>query len=93
MPSIVVHPRNQSIIRGNTVVLFCNASGIPEPSISWRKAGNSIVISMDNMLTLGHTTKKDAGLYVCTAVNLKGSVSASASIDVHCMYILASNYE
>ena len=82
----MVHPRNQSIIRGNTVVLFCNASGIPEPSMSWRKAGNSTVISMDNTLTLGHTTAKDAGLYVCTAVNHMGSDSAAASIDVHCKY-------
>ena len=89
----MIHPRNQSVIKGNTVVLFCNASGIPEPSISWRKAGNSTVISMGNTLTLGHTTEKDAGLYVCTADNHIDSVSANASIDVLCKYILAPNFK
>ena len=85
-------PQDKSVIKGNSIDLFCNASGFPEPSISWRKAGNNTVISMDNTLTLSQTSTNDAGLYVCTVVNLKGSVSTNASIDVHCKYILASNY-
>ena len=87
-PSIVIAPRKQLFLKGNTVVLFCNASGFPKPSISWRKAGNSTVISMANTLTFSHTTIKDVGSYVCTASNHMGTVSAAASIDVHCKYNL-----
>lgn len=29
---------NQTVGLGDTVILFCNASGIPQPTISWVRA-------------------------------------------------------
>lgn len=83
-PSIEHTRGNESKIEGESVYLFCNASGDPQPSISWTKAGNNTVISVGNKLTLSPVTRAEAGSYVCTANNRVGTDTALVWLNVNC---------
>ena len=54
--------------------LQCKASGLPTPTVTWRRAlshlpkGKSAVV--DGKLTLLSVTKADSGAYACSAKNL-----------------------
>uniref|UniRef100_F6QD70 Hemicentin 2 n=1 Tax=Ornithorhynchus anatinus TaxID=9258 RepID=F6QD70_ORNAN len=60
------------------VVLPCEASGIPRPTITWQKEGLSIPsagiqILPGGQLQISHATMEDAGNYLCIAQNPSGT--------------------
>ena len=67
---------------GQNVTIFCNASGQPQPKVTWLKAvgtlqkGRTIVVK--GALTIYKVTKNDGGTYICKAENILGSVSVAA---------------
>ena len=67
---------------GQNVTIFCNASGLPQPKVTWLKAvgtlqkGRTIVVK--GALTIYKVTKNDGGTYICKAENILGSVSVAA---------------
>jgi len=68
---------------GDDVNLQCNASGDPPPYIKWTKDG--ILLQSSNKTTGLHIPSielKQAGTYVCTAVNHAGSVSYNVLVRV-----------
>ncbi|XP_007942419.2 hemicentin-2 [Orycteropus afer afer] len=73
LPSIV------RVLEEEEVVLSCEASGIPRPSITWQKEGLSIPararmqILPSGQLRIIHTSTEDAGNYFCIAQNSAGS--------------------
>ncbi|XP_068685516.1 uncharacterized protein [Montipora foliosa] len=67
---------------GGDVTLFCNASGTPEPLVSWVNVRND-QRTHGKELTFEHITRYQAGEYRCEATNPCGSTSESATIDVH----------
>ena len=70
----------------NSNVSFqCNATGIPDPVITWTKEGgdlpkrHSIVHGVLNLVRL---ISFDDGRYICTATNAAGATGASVKLTV-----------
>ena len=72
-------PSSVIVEEGENVNLECKASGLPMPTVTWRKAfghlprGKTTVI--DGNMTILSVTKDDRGTYVCSVKNLLGEES------------------
>ena len=82
---------------GDTVTLFCNATGNPKPSFSWTIDGSTVNITVhprisltsDNkQLTVKNVKRTDSNhQYRCLANNsIKAITSDAASLNVQCEY-------
>ena len=67
---------------GQNVTIFCNASGLPQPKVTWLKAVGTLqkgrTTVLKGALTIYKVTKSDGGTYICKAKNILGSVSVAA---------------
>ena len=67
---------------GQNVTIFCNASGQPQPKVTWLKAVGTLqrgrTTVLNGALTIYKVTKNDGGTYICKAENILGSVSLAA---------------
>ena len=67
---------------GQNVTIFCNASGQPQPKVTWLKAVGTLqkerTTVLKGALTIYKVTKSDGGTYICKAENILGSVSVAA---------------
>ena len=74
------------------MTLTCNATGNPEPVLSWSKdgnlvrSGNRISFLADNkLLTITNVKRSDSGKYLCVAHNEVGNASSKIAIlNVQC---------
>lgn len=84
---------------GSSVVITCNASGIPEPELEWEKDGEPVnrsllssVPSRDYFtveeLTIQSLVTENSGEYTCIAMNEGGSDRMSTLLRVVGMYII-----
>ncbi|KAM7440128.1 hypothetical protein ABFA07_010622 [Porites harrisoni] len=74
---------NRTLNETDDVTLSCTASGKPPPNVTWTKAddvGN--VLSWSSSLELKNITRKQKGLYRCTADNGLGKAESSVRIVV-----------
>ena len=66
------------------MTIICNASGQPQPKVTWSKAVGSLTKERTSVvkgaLTICKVTKSDGGTYVCRAQNILGSVSVAAQL-------------
>ena len=87
-----VYPTSSIVVEGNNITLSCNASGKPEPAISWTKVGGSgQVLSQNSSLTLTNVRRPgnphNMVQYQCMASNgVETPAKAVANITVHCKY-------
>ena len=63
-----------TVLQGDNLQLTCEASGQPEPNITWTKEkpgnqGNTVVVQEGKLLTITGIKRTDAGDYTCTAYN------------------------
>ena len=84
-----VIPQNDTLVEGGNITLTCNASGVPFPSISWVRIGQSGVLSQNSLLTVVNVSRPGTPdhmiQYQCTASNGVGSPAiAVANITIHC---------
>ncbi|KAI8479293.1 Hemicentin-1, partial [Branchiostoma belcheri] len=70
---------NMTTIAGDIVELQCDASGNPQPAVTWTKVGHhGGKIDRWKLLNEGHTLQivqvqpEDSGMYLCTAINSAG---------------------
>ena len=83
-PQIVILPENKTVSESNPVLLRCEASGYPAPTITWTKDGRQLP-GAQRTVNIGQSRKSDAGRYVCTADNGIGQPeTAEAYITVQC---------
>ena len=78
------------------MTLTCNATGNPNPAISWTKNGSRVDTSNNSrisfseekkQLTITNVNRTDSGKYRCVASNSVGNATSSvATLDVHCKY-------
>ena len=66
------------------VSMACNATGQPQPIITWSKSVGSLPKNrtevMNGSLTIYSVTKKDRGTYICKAENILGATTDTAQL-------------
>ncbi|XP_036358845.1 uncharacterized protein LOC115211947 isoform X2 [Octopus sinensis] len=94
-PRIVAcSPKSLHHRQGESVELFCNASGSPEPALIWNKDGKPLQassrIQIDGYkVIIRNVQRSDAGVYMGTFTNSVGSVSQLINLVVEgAAYIL-----
>ena len=65
---------NRTVLEGDKLNLTCEATGQPEPNITWMKEkpgnqGNTVVVREGKVLNITNVKATDAGNYTCTADN------------------------
>ena len=79
----------QTVLEGGNLQLTCEASGKPEPNITWTKEktgnqGNS-VLQEGKVLTITKVSRNDSGTFNCTAYNGFGEAdSQTVHVNVTC---------
>ena len=69
------------------MTLFCNATGNPQPDITWTKQGDGSVLSTSETLKLANLSSEDDGqVYICKVNNSLGFDEANATNTVFCEY-------
>ncbi|XP_060573477.1 neogenin-like [Ruditapes philippinarum] len=88
-PELTLLPLSQGVKVGSKVFLHCQANGVPDPTYSWSKDGEGMIISssdrqiyLNNTLVIHSVTKQDEGVYRCIAGNDLGVTQAVAAITV-----------
>ena len=79
-----IHPAYQLVNETDTFEFFCNATGNPPPTITWRKVGDTRKVhSLGQTLVIHNAYKSDFGSYRCTAMSVRGeNVSAVARVEM-----------
>ena len=88
-PSVEVSNTVLIVQEGSNISLTCNASGKPDPSVTWTKLGSSGVLSNTSSLTIVNTSRSgtpdNAIQYQCTASNgVETPAKVIVNITVHC---------
>ena len=91
-PSIVIHPENVSVFRGETTSLSCGVVGSTKLSVNWRRNGNDLpddtLISFKQQtwnnvwiysLNIEKVRKHHLGQYHCIVKNAKGNKTSNAA--------------
>ena len=90
-PSVEVSNTTLIVQEGSNIYLNCNASGKPEPSITWTKVDSFEVLSNTSSLTIMNVsrpgTPDNMFQYQCTASNgVESPATATVNVTVHCKY-------
>ena len=84
-----VLPQNVTVNETNSIVMSCDASGFPTPSLTWTKNGK--FVSQLKQLNIQRSNRSDAGMYVCTASNGVGQdKTAKTYVTVQCKHHAAT---
>ena len=87
-PEFVQEPMNQIVKQDTNVTFLCNASGVPDPTISWTFNNGSLPpLSQTNVrgmlsLFLVKNTAEYEGNYTCTALNRAGISNSTSKLTV-----------
>ncbi|XP_062508018.1 immunoglobulin superfamily member 10-like isoform X2 [Corticium candelabrum] len=87
-PVITKFPADVIALEGASAVFECAADAVPQPTIRWRKVGDSSLprsratITSSNTLTITSVIPQDTGSYVCETENIFGKAQAYASLAV-----------
>lgn len=82
-------PQDVVALLGKRVVFQCTVEGEPVPNVLWRREDGKMPIGRarildDKSLLIDNVQTSDEGIYICSAENLVGSISAKASLVVNC---------
>ncbi|XP_055671290.1 hemicentin-1 [Falco peregrinus] len=81
-----------TVTEGSLISLICESSGIPPPSLTWKKNGSPLVadlsgrvriLSGGRQLQISIAEKSDAASYTCIASNVAGSAKKEYSLQVY----------
>ncbi|XP_071490143.1 neural cell adhesion molecule 2-like [Diadema antillarum] len=76
-PEWTAEPQNQQGIEGDSITIYCHASGTPEPTYTWLKSGMGEIVDDGTKylltdtgdLTVNNLTPDDDEVYTCIASN------------------------
>ena len=85
---------NVTAASNTTITIRCPVSGVPTPSVTWKKDGVEItpaenfVITSEDSLVIAQAEADDSAKYTCTARGLTGSDSVSSMVQIvgQCFY-------
>ena len=92
-PSFTNKPSNETVKTGQSAKLLCEATGYPQPFLSWSKDGGKnfpaardrrFQVNPDKMneFIIRDVQWDDRGVYYCNATNKAGSIISSATVNV-----------
>ncbi|VDK41327.1 unnamed protein product [Gongylonema pulchrum] len=89
-PTVFIHPEDNVRAVDSAVMMQCQATGNPEPSLSWSKDGQPLITSADGArismkgarLDIPRLKPTHVGEYTCTAINEVGTSVATVHVDV-----------
>uniref|UniRef100_A0A5F8HEY5 Hemicentin-2 n=1 Tax=Monodelphis domestica TaxID=13616 RepID=A0A5F8HEY5_MONDO len=74
------------LVHGGEAVLECKASGVPPPRVIWYRGGLEMILAPEvahtGTLRIQEVQERDAGNYICKAVNELGAASADIRLEV-----------
>ena len=87
--SVKIEKTANTVMEGNNISLFCNASGKPEPTMTWTRVGSLDILSNTPSLTVVNVSRPETPdhmiQYQCTASNgVESPAIAVAKITVLC---------
>ena len=97
LPNVHEISGETTVLEGSNLHLTCNASGLPEPNITWTKEepgnpGNYTVVKQGKVLTITNINRNAAGDYTCAAYNGFGKpVNQTVYVNVTCEYMHLKN--
>ena len=83
VPVAVKEINDTTATKNDNVAVYCDASGIPPPTVTWTQLGVGEA-TVGNWFTITNITKVQAGQYRCNANNTCGNAFTETSIDVQC---------
>ena len=78
-PNFTTAPSDQIVSVGTAVTLRVSVSGVPAPTLQWRKNGTVIPGATRESLNFASVTAADAGRYDVIGSNVLGAVTSSAA--------------
>ena len=87
VPASVQPITNVSVVEGGNVSLYCNAPGVPDPTVNWSGDVNKVIMGRWlNITNISRPADKRSNhlIYRCNANNTCGDASRVASIEVLC---------
>uniref|UniRef100_A0A669AUT2 Neural cell adhesion molecule L1-like protein n=1 Tax=Oreochromis niloticus TaxID=8128 RepID=A0A669AUT2_ORENI len=84
-PEWVFEPESQLSMIGSDVHIKCSASGIPQPTTTWRVNGGPLVIG--DTIVIHNAQVSDSAVYQCEASNRHGTILSNANIMIMSKYI------
>ena len=94
-PQIINKPRDMRVLEDGSVHFFCQASGMPAPTFTWERDGNTIKSRKRNTrfkiidapyqsaLKISEVrSRRDNTTYTCKATNSLGDAEATAQLFV-----------
>ncbi|KAM3937776.1 BDNF/NT-3 growth factors receptor isoform 2-T3 [Leptodactylus fuscus] len=89
LPKVNTSTQELKVLEGNSTSVYCEASGLPDPNVSWDvsqiKSNTSIeMVKHGGFLTLKNVTSLDnTKTLVCTAENVVGEEQVFVELNVH----------
>ncbi|NXO39218.1 HMCN1 protein, partial [Locustella ochotensis] len=100
LPVIQGQPGMLDVIVNNPIVLPCEATGTPQPVITWQKeginiitTGNSYTVQPSGSLQIARAAVEDAGTYMCVAQNPAGTALGKIKLKVQVPPVIKSHME
>ena len=86
-PSIVTPPVSTVVNRTGTASFQCEVRGNPEPEVTWLKQNSSLsankrIFKSGGGLVITDVMSQDGGIYTCSARNILGVQTSSATLTV-----------
>ena len=75
-----------TMLAGGNVIITCRTSGLPTPTIKWKKDGKDISVNKDR-LEIRNATDDDSGDITCEATNRAGIFSYTSKLRVIGEYV------
>lgn len=91
---MVAWPESLVAAPNSNVSFQCNATGIPDPVITWTKEGGDLPRGHSveaGVLNLTRLVNLDDGRYICTATNAAGALGVSVQLTVEGLLVLVLN--
>ena len=92
-PQVEINKTADTVEEGESITLYCNATGKPDPTLTWTKVGSLEALSHNAVLNTGILNRNDTinniTQYQCTASNgVESPAKAVANISVLCKFFV-----